>query len=150
VKKSLFVAGVLAACVAHSQVVTYTFDVFFSGVGAQGPTLVRLPTRRHYGRFLYWRRGCIEWSIRRKADGRQHGVELYTARRNINGPTNESAARTDGARRRLMNGETYSINSDRLDNWTALRAIRMNAERVDWVPTSHDRSASRTIRASIT
>jgi hypothetical protein len=39
VKKSLFLAGVLAACVAHSQVVTYKFDVFFSGVGAQGPTL---------------------------------------------------------------------------------------------------------------
>jgi hypothetical protein len=39
VKKSLFLAGVLAACVAHSQVVTYQFDVFFPGVGAQGPTL---------------------------------------------------------------------------------------------------------------
>jgi hypothetical protein len=39
VKKSLFLAGVLAACVAHSQVVTYQFDVFFPGVGAQGPTV---------------------------------------------------------------------------------------------------------------
>jgi hypothetical protein len=39
VKKSLFLAGVLAACVAHSQVVTYKFDVFFPGVGAQGPTV---------------------------------------------------------------------------------------------------------------
>jgi hypothetical protein len=39
VEKSLFLAGVLAACAAHSQVVTYKFDVFFSGVNAQGPTV---------------------------------------------------------------------------------------------------------------
>jgi hypothetical protein len=39
VKKSLFLTGVLGACVAHSQVVTYNFDVFFPGIGAQGPTL---------------------------------------------------------------------------------------------------------------
>ena len=38
-KKSFFLAAVLAACAAHSQVVTYTFDVYFSGVNAQGPTV---------------------------------------------------------------------------------------------------------------
>jgi hypothetical protein len=37
VKQSLFLAGVLAACVAHSQVVTYDFGIFFPGVGAAGP-----------------------------------------------------------------------------------------------------------------
>jgi hypothetical protein len=37
VKKSLFLTGVLAACVAHSQVVTYDFATFYPGVGAQGP-----------------------------------------------------------------------------------------------------------------
>jgi hypothetical protein len=37
VKKSLFLTGVLAACVAHSQVVTYDFGIFFAGVNAEGP-----------------------------------------------------------------------------------------------------------------